>query len=83
MSLVSVSHALEAHGSSPSAVRTQVVYCREGDEAARRIEEWLIDEPAFGAALDDAPACEAARLGFDAWLRHIEDRVMQALSSSG
>ena len=57
-----------------------MVYCREGDEAARRLEAFLIDEPAFAATLDDSPAGEAARLGFAGWLSEMEHRVMRTLS---
>ena len=57
-----------------------MLYCREGDEAAQRLDAFLIDEPAVGAALDDAPASEAAKLGFASWLSHVETRVLHSLS---
>ena len=61
----------------------QVIFCREGDEAAQRLPEWLIDEPVHDATAHSKPANEAAALGFDGWLAYMHDRVLHAMGRGG
>jgi hypothetical protein len=72
----------EANGHPSQTGRLQVKFVREGDPDARRLHDFLIDEPDAAAALEEEqPGLEAARLGFSGWLRHIESAVVTTLAA--
>lgn len=58
----------------------QVVYSREGDTQAQRLEAMLIDEATFSAGYEGEASLQATKLGFSGWLGHIETQVAETLA---
>ena len=64
-----------------AALVVQVAFCKETDDAAQRLGEYLIDEPLSSAATEGGTQ-DAARLGYADWVSHLEREVAQMLGES-
>jgi hypothetical protein len=71
--------SLVAKLAASRGIAPHVVFCTEGDAAARQLEDYLIDESVVDARLVEEAGAEAAKLGFAGWLRHLEGEVSLSL----
>ena len=57
----------------------QVTYCRDGDAQSAAIDAFLINEPIQAAYMDETTAVEASALGYDDWVKFLQDQAQVML----
>jgi hypothetical protein len=60
-------------------VVVQVTFCREGDAQSAALDAYLINEPMHPTSIDDTTAVEASSLGYDVWIKYLQDQTYLAL----
>ena len=57
----------------------QVTFCREGDARSADMDAFLINEPIPTASMDETTAVEASSLGYDDWIKFLQDQAQVML----